>query len=591
MKNLIIFDFEVFKYDTLLGALILKENNKLELFQSWDLNEIKELYYENLDSLWIGHNNERYDNFILEAIIMNQNPYNISKTIIEKDERKFLRISLIYYDLIKNHFGSLKAIECASGKNISESEVSFNLDRELTNKEKLEVENYNLDDLDQTFDNFINTKDELILRFDIINEFNLQLDALHVTATQLAERVLDAKKIEGIEDWYVAPPIYDNLKLNNQDVLNFYLNEGFRHNEKLDVTLCDIKHCLGSGGIHGAREKIHEDWSYYFDVSGYYNLIMILKNLLPRTISQESKKYYEYMYHKQLELKTTNPKKRPAYKVILLAVFGAMMNKYCKFYDPNNGSLVTIIGQLYGVDLLEKLEGKVKLLQSNTDGYIAKPLPGVKEEEIKQIVDEWQNRTGFVLKFDKIYNIHQRDVNNYMYQDENGKIETRGEYVKYYNSWQNPLEKDVFNTKEPPIIHHCIVEFFINRIKPEEIVEKYKKELRMFQYCIKKNTYDWLQYEIINCNNELEIKKLQNVNRVFAWKNDNRGMIYKCKNNGKHDKVANLPDSVFVYNNEILSENTINKLIFNINYDAYIKRAYERILECINHNIIKKVNV
>lgn len=588
--KLIIFDFEVFKYDTLLGALIIN-NEKIDVFQSWDLNEIKEFYYENIDNIWIGHNNERYDNLILQSIIKNQNPYIISKQIIEEDIRHHLKINLNYYDLMNSHPGKLKAIECAVGKNISESKISFDINRSLTFKEKLEIENYNLDDLDQTIDDLYYSKGEFLLRLDIMNEFNLTLDTLHLTEAQIAEKVLHAEKIDNIENWYVKPPIFENLFLENKEIWNFYKNEEFRKKGKLITSLAGLNHNLGSGGIHGAINNYHGDWAYYFDVSGYYNLIMILKNLLPRSIPDEYKKYYEYMYHKQLELKTTNPAKRPAYKKILLAVFGAMMNKYCKFYDPNNGSLVTIIGQLYAADLLEKLNNKALIIQSNTDGIIAKPLEGINEKEIIDIINEWQTRTGFVLKLEKIYNIHQRDVNNYMYEDKKGKIEVRGEYVKYYERWENPLNSDVFNSKEPVIIHYCIVNFFMKNIIPEKTIELYKKNLRMFQYCVKKNSFDWLQYEEYDKNNNLIITKLQDVNRVFALKGDKIGIIYKCKNNGKHDKVANLPDSVFVYNHEILSENTINKLIFNINYDAYIKRAYERILECINHNIIKKVNV
>ena len=82
---------------------------------------------------------------------------------------------------------------------------------------------------------------------------------------------------------------------------------------------------------------------------------MINYDLLSRTIPQEYKELYKFMYHEQLRLKKENPALRGVYKTILLAVFGAQMNKYTDFYDPQTGSLVMIVGQLFLVDLLEKL--------------------------------------------------------------------------------------------------------------------------------------------------------------------------------------------------------------------------------------------
>src|SRR5574344_3000943 len=143
-----------------------------------------------------------------------------------------------------------------------------------------------------------------------------------------------------------------------------------------------------------------------------------------------------------------------------------MTNEHCKFYDPNNGTLVTMTGEIFLVDLLEKLEGKVDLIQSNTDGVIAKQLPGVKDEELVAKINEWQERTGFVLKLEKVYDIHQRDVNCYMYKTESGKIKTLGEAVKHYDAWENPFAEDVYMAKEPVIIEQGIVDYFMFNKSP-----------------------------------------------------------------------------------------------------------------------------
>lgn len=593
----VIFDFEVFEFDTLFGAIIINEH-AIDVFQTWDINSIKEFYNKHKDDIFVGHNIEHYDNHILEAILKNKNPYKISTEIINDETRKYLNIHLNYFDIMNFHYGSLKSIECAEGKKISESKVDFNINRPLTEEEKKEVESYNLDDLDQTLDNFIHSSSEFLSRIELKNFFNLDYDVLHLSETKLSEKILNAKKIDGIENMYIEPKIYDNLRLKNKDVLDFYLSEGFRKGKNIEINLCGVKHKLGSGGIHGAVKKGRWDWALYCDVSGYYNLVMMLYDLLPRTIDEDAKKKYEYLYKYQLELKKIDPIKRAAVKVPLLAVFGSMTNEHTAFYDPNKGTLVTIVGQIFLVDLLEKLEGKIELIQSNTDGIILKPLSGISIQDIKEIVNEWEKRTGFTLKFDKVYKLYQRDVNNYFFVNENGSIHRKGEICTYYNRWQNPLEVNAFRAKEPMIIYHAIVDFFIYKKLPEQTINENLRNLRMFQFIAKQNSYDYIEYIVENINSgEIESKKIQKINRAFPSNStDTIGKLRKIKinsNNGikSTSKLQNIPDNVFIYNEEILSQQAVDSLIHKIDYNYYVKRSYERILEFIDIPTIKDLKL
>jgi len=567
----IVFDFEVFKFDVLLGAIILDPGKDPVVFQTWDENEIKKFYNENTESVWVGHNNSHYDNYILQAILMDMNPYEVSKSIVENNIKSKLVIKLRYYDLMTWHFGSLKMIEGQMGKNISESEVDFNLQRCLTEKEKQLTESYNRDDLDQTLTDMRLCKNEIQLRFDMMKEFNLGFATLRITENQIAEKVLKPVRIHGIEDQIIIPQLPSTIKINNEKVKSYYLNKEWEHTPKIIVNICGVDHTVAKGGIHAARECYHTDWAYYLDVSGYYNLVMINYDLLPRSLSEEGKKLYEHMYKSQLALKGKPElaNKRNAYKKICLAVFGAELNQYCDFYDPQKGRLVTLTGEIFLVDLLEKLEGKIELIQSNTDGIMVRPIG--EKDEVLDIVKEWCDRTKFTIQPKKIYDIHQRDVNNYMYRDEKGKIHVKGEIVKYYNLWDNPFLEDSYQTSTPYIIHHCIVEYWMNNKKPEEVIKENMRNLRMFQYLCRPLSFDYLTFE-----KDGEVTRLQNVNRCFASKTP--GLIYKNKGT-KHNLYQNLPDSVFIYNNEILSDKAIDELINKIDFNYYIKRAYERINE------------
>lgn len=591
--NIIIFDFEVFKYDCLMGAIILNSDSK-EIIQLWNLEDIKLFYNDHINDIWIGHNNEFYDNFILQAIIKNQNVKKVNDELIENKKRFYLNIQLYYYDLMKFHQGSLKVMEAFMGKDISETEVDFELDRPLTDEEKLKTEKYNRDDLDQTLQDFIYLQDEFNLKLDLIKEFNLPLSYLCATEAKLAAKVLKANRIEDIKYKPVYPQMYPQLQVNNKEIIDFYMNRKYAEKgAELQLNFGGTIHYMKSGGLHGAINNCYFKEVYYLDVSGYYNLVMINFNLLSRAIPEEGRKLYEYMYHEQLRLKKINPRKRQVYKIILLAVFGAQSNEYCEFYDPYQGDLVRMTGQMFLIDLLEKLTPVAKIIQSNTDGIMCIPLENHNEDEIKKIVDEWQLRTGFVLKFDKIYNLYQRDVNNYIYQHDDGSIETKGEAVKYYDGYNNPYKKSAYMSKEPLIISKCIVDYCIYDKLPEQVVDEEKNNLNMFQSICKKGTFDWLEYEEIDLlTNNIKVTKLQKVNRAFAFKSNNiKGSIYKRNKEGKKSpsgraaitksKMGGVPDNIFIYNNKL--DNINEEIINKIDYQYYINRAYERIWDFIGN--------
>lgn len=595
--EIIIFDFEVFKFDTLLGAIVIKDN-KSELFQIWDYFKIKQFFLDHIHSMWIGHNNSNYDNYIMDAIINNRDAYETSVKIINKKYKPFNVTPFLSYDLMSGSIYSLKATELVYGLNISETEVDFNIDRPLTEKEYRLTESYNKDDLNQTLNNFLEKTNfgRFKTRINILKEFNLDYSYLNVTDTKLASICLGAKHIDGIEYQHIEPPMYDFLKLNNQELLNFYKEEKFKKGEKIEVTICGVTHKLGDGGGHGALERCHFDKAIYCDVSGYYNLLMINLDLLPRTMPPESKQRYIDMYHEQLKLKKTAPERRQSYKTILLAVWGAMRNEYTDFYDSEKGALMTITGQLFIMDLLEKLEPYIILVQTNTDGIIIVPKDWKDEQLVLDIVKEWTERTGFTINPKYIFDIYQRDVNNYMYRDDEGNINCKGEALKHWNSLDNIFANKLFDAKEPVIIAKGIVNYFMNKTMPIDTIKEGLNDLRNFEYICKKNSYDYLEYEEENLEtSETTTQRLQGVNRAFALFNQTKiGMIYKYKyrnNKLSRAKVSNLPDSVFVYDNEIMSDSAKNELINKINLCYYEDRIYERIYEFLDDYYIKDITI
>ena len=602
----IVFDFEVYKYDTLLGTLIIDENQNETVCQMWDEDEIRKFYHQHKNDIWLGHNSTYYDNLILEAIVNYKSAYEMNNQIIKQGIRRKAKLHLYSYDLmsVSRTAFSLKLTELICGKNIHTTDVDFNLDRPLTDEERKLTEGYNLDDLKQTLYNFKMFYNQFKLRVQIINKYKLDLKHnLQVTGTQLAANVLGAHNDPSLKYKPIPAVLYPTLRLKNERLKQFYLNEEFRQGKSDIIKVAGADLTIAAGGIHSAIKKCHYDKVFYADVSGYYNLIMMNLDLLPRTMPKESKDLYEFMYHEQLRLKKYPElaDERSMYKTILLSVFGAMNNEYTDFYDPWKALLVTISGQLFLVDLLEKLEGIVTVVQANTDGIMLIPNDWNDEAKIVKIIEEWEQRTGFVIKKEHVYNLWQRDVNCYICEDEKGGVIYKGD------TFRNYVVDDVqyascrlFDCKEPPIIAQGVGNYLLYGKLPEETVEENKKNLILYQYVCKKNTYDYLTEDEIalipNTRGKIveEIissTQIKPLNRVFATSpkkiEDTNIITIITKHKDKNDKhsqakVANLPPSVFIYNEDIT--NAYEELKDKINWQYYIDRIYEKCLDFVPDN-------
>ena len=595
MSKFIIYDYEIFKYNALQGAIVINEDDTEEVFQPWNLEEMKKFYQEHKKDVWVGHNNFSYDDKILDAINHDENPYTVSKKIVEGGEVPNCRSELYSIDLMrlwKDPY-SLKLTELICGHDIDQTEVDFNIQVPL-NEEQIKLTNYyNLSDLKQTKFNFKAFYHLIELRFDMIKEFKLNFNkTFKCSYGMLAAEIFGVKQNKALQFQPVKPKWHSSLRVKNEQIKSYYLSEGFKEEgNNPTIKIGDFEITLGGGGGHGAIKGYHTNKVMYADVGGFYNLIALLYDLLPRSMTAEQKQRYNDLYKYQLELKKQGSKKRQTYKEILLAVIGAMNQKESPFYDPNTYALVGITGQLFLIDLIEKLvelDGLVKMVQANTDGIMFELTDWSRENEVRAIMKEWEDRTGFSLKVEYLYDLWQRDVNTYFCKDEKGKIILKGEAVKnYYYDDEAYSNFALLNCKEPSIIAKGIVDYFLYNRSPEETVNMYKKDLRLFQYaCKKTKAYDYIAYETLNViTMENSIIKLGNVARAFALKsNEEIGIVQAYKDNryGKTSKrrLPSLPDNVFIYN-KALNDDAYSNLKDKIDYKYYVKRIYEKIISFI----------
>lgn len=147
-QTIYIYDIEVFKKDNLY---VFRDyfTKKWTVIHN-DLDSLRKFYLANRDSLFIGYNSHSYDSNVMRAHMQGKNPYHISKAIIESEDRGLVykmfdtkKTPLFGMDLYQDNRGfSLKEHSAFMGINIKETDVDFDLDRELTEEEQVLNELY-----------------------------------------------------------------------------------------------------------------------------------------------------------------------------------------------------------------------------------------------------------------------------------------------------------------------------------------------------------------------------------------------------------------------------------------------------------------
>ncbi|APH21685.1 hypothetical protein CF088_14675 [Clostridium botulinum] len=563
---MLFYDFEVFKYDWLV---VIKDTDTKKTHTIVNnVEELRNFYETNKDNIWCGYNSRSYDQWILKAIIAGFNPKELNDYIIveHKPAWKFsstlFKIQLFNYDVMTSFHG-LKQLEGFMGNDIRETTVSFNIDRKLTEKELQEVIFYCNHDVEQTMEVFINRIEEFEAHMGLIKNFKLPLKYISKTKAQLSSIILGADKAERNDEFEIT--IVPTIKINEyKEILNWYKNPLNRDYKKsLNIEVAGVSHVFGWGGLHGARDKYQDEGIFInSDVGSFYPSLMIQYDFLSRNVRDKSKFKEIYDYRMQLKREGKKKEQQP-YKIVLNSTYGASKDKYNNLFDPLQANNVCINGQLMLLDLIEKvIEGVpgVKLIQSNTDGVMWKLENKSDIETYKKICKEWCDRTKMTLDHDYIKKVVQKDVNNYLIVMENGKIKSKGAYVKSLNK----LDYDL------PIINKALMDYFIEGITPEETILNCN-QLQEFQKVVKISSKYLYGF---HGNKKLDEKVL----RVFASRSRSDAGVFKVKaEGGTKEKIASTPIRCFIDNSDIEGKETPRKL----DKQWYIDMAWKRIKDFI----------
>ncbi|MEI2465152.1 hypothetical protein [Niallia taxi] len=543
MMRKIFYDFECFKHDWLV-VIIDYDTRKGKVIIN-DTDQLRKFYEYFRQDIWIGYNSRGYDQYILKGILLGMNPAFINKRIIEDGVkghnvvREGYKIPLNNFD-ISTGFHSLKQLEGFMGSRIKETSVSFDIDRQLTHEEILEVVDYCKTDVLETIKVFENKIEEFESQLALIEAFNLSMAQFTKTKAQLSAHIIGAEKHPDRGDEFdLSFP--DTLKVEKyKHIVEWYKDpENMDYKKKLKVDVAGVPHIFAWGGIHGALPKYKDEGIILCaDVASLYPSLMIEYGYISRNVNEPNK--FKEIRDKRLELKAKKDPRQLPMKIVINANYGAMKDQYNPLYDPLMSNNVCLAGQLLLLDLIEKVEPYAKLIQSNTDGIFLK----VEKEEdiplIKEVAKEWETRTRLDLEWEVFDKIYQKDVNNYIIIDKKGKYKSKGAYVKKLNN----LDYDL------PIVNKALINYFTKGISIEETINSCN-ELREFQKIVKVSR---LYLRALHGEEILPEKVL----RVFASNDPSSKGVYKVKLKTKDgieqevaEKIGNTPDRCFINNEDI----------------------------------------
>jgi len=562
LRNIWIYDCEVFAHDWVFvakqpiegGERVILHNDAPAL--RWWADALGR------DELIIGgYNTKHYDQWILRAIYTGATPEQVKEIndwIIGGQkgwDHPYFKDAgwppWTNYDLMDDIPVPLrlKEIEGNLGMDIEESRVSFDLDRPLTDDELREVIDYCCHDVDAAIRLYHERKDYLQSKIAVGAMCGLSpAQSLRLTNAKLTAEFLGAREPDAEwpdRDVYEFP---ENLIITKYpEVIEFFADVDPERKRKLNIEIAGVPHTVAWGGLHGARECYREERTETRrissrDVTSYYPSLMIVNGYMSRNVPDPDE--FKRVYERRLAAKKAGDKATAdALKLVLNTTYGAMNNRYNKLYDPRQALAVCVSGQLYLIDLIEKLEDvpTFRLIQSNTDGLIIS-YDVDHEAEIDAVIDEWSRRTGFGMEADEVEKIVQKDVNNYVLRNAEGKVKVKGGYVANYEGgdWMN---------RSLVIVAKAIVASLLDGVPPEETIGACD-DMEQFQMITKAgSTYDKVIWH--SPVGEVEV---QNVNRVFASINKDAGTLYKIKlpkapgEKERRDKIANLPDHCFIAN-------------------------------------------
>jgi hypothetical protein len=336
-------------------------------------------------------------------------------------------------------------------------------------------------------------REQIELRYELSNEFNIDLRSK--SDAQIAEAVInrELKRITGrFPSKPMVPigtvyqyriPYYLNFQSDLMKyALNVVANAQFivdhtgsiampKEIKDLPIDMNGSVYRMGIGGLHSSEQTVAHVADDEFilldkDVISYYPFIILNLELAPQHLGDPFLTVYRSIVNKRVEAKRSgNKAAADSLKIVVNGTFGKLGNMHSIIYSPDLLFQVTLTGQLTLLLLIERLElAGIRVVSANTDGIVIK-CPRRLKNTMEGIIKAWEFDTRFETEGSEFKALYSRDVNNYIAIKLDGKIKSKGAYAK--------PEYDVERLhKNPtsPICLDAVLEFLIREIPIERTI-------------------------------------------------------------------------------------------------------------------------
>ncbi len=314
-------------------------------------------------------------------------------------------------------------------------------------------------------------KPAIAIREQIGTEYNI--DVRHKSDAQIAEAIINVeygrrhgfkpKKAKYKAGQVIRFKPRDYIKFKTpylQDVLQVCIEAEYKLSAKVKLTIPrkvgklltigDKKYKLGIGGLHsvdkpgifhsGNGRRIFE-----IDVGSMYPVTIKNGGEYPKAMGA----FFFEIYNKfikqrlsakeRLKVEKNLDDKTKSYlesliqivKIILNGLYGKFGSPYSIVFAPELLLYTAMTGQLSLLMLIEEfhLHG-IPVLSGNTDGIVL-DCDAAQEKQCFEIVNHWEQESGYTMEQTVYKTYARRDVNSYFALKENGKIKRKGLFKKY----------------------------------------------------------------------------------------------------------------------------------------------------------------
>lgn len=202
------------------------------------------------------------------------------------------------------------------------------------------------------------------------------------------------------------------------------------------IKIGDSEYQMGIGGLHSCEKSqsvVAGDTHILadYDVASYYPSIILQQKIAPHSMGETFSDVYKSIVETRIAAKRAGDKvTADTLKIVVNGSFGKLGSKYSALYAPNLLIQTTITGQLALLMLIERVEAiGAKVVSANTDGIVVFA-PKTLEDDLEQVMFDWELDTSYELERSDYRALHSRDVNNYLAVKPDGSVKRKGAFAQ-----------------------------------------------------------------------------------------------------------------------------------------------------------------